>query len=53
VIIERYESDTGIFLGSVHESVAIFVFTVFFPFNSLVVDEGIIDIVSSRIGGTN
>jgi hypothetical protein len=43
VIIERDESDAGVFLGSVHESIAIFVLAVFFPFNSLVVDEGIVD----------
>jgi hypothetical protein len=42
VIIERDESDAGVFLGSVHESIAIFVLAVFFPFNSLVVDENII-----------
>jgi hypothetical protein len=45
VIIERDESDAGVFLGSVHESIAIFVLAVFFPFNSLVVDEGIVEIV--------
>jgi hypothetical protein len=47
VIIERDESDAGVFLGSVHESIAIFVFAVFFPFKSLVVDEGIVEIVLS------
>jgi Co/Zn/Cd efflux system component len=35
VIIEKDESDAGVFLGSVHESIAIFVFAIFFPFKSL------------------
>ena len=45
MIIERDESDAGVFLESVHESIAIFILAVFFPFNSLVVDEGIVEIV--------
>jgi hypothetical protein len=45
VIIERDESDASVFLGSVHESIAIFVLAVFFPFKSLVVDEAIVEIV--------
>jgi hypothetical protein len=45
VIIERDESDASVFLESVHESITIFVFAVFFPFKSLIIDEAIVEIV--------